>query len=443
MPRFQQWRAAINRRPHNRLVALTAGLTMAATLVVTGTGANHAARELAVALPTQPAPAVITGPASPTWENVGIRAGDTLARILTTRGQTSATVHAVMTAGPAAKTLTTIRAGNTLKLATDSAGEVHEISYAPDPYRVVSIRRNEQGGFDSEVIEKPTLNITRFATGTIESSLFDAGKQAGVSDTVILEMADVFGYDIDFALEVQQGDSFRVMYEEILVDGEKVRDGDVLAAEFTNQGRTLHAIRFKAADGRAGYYTPEGLAMRKAFLRSPVDFARISSRFTTRRFHPILHTFRAHKGVDYAAARGTPVKATANGRIEYAGNKGAYGRAVIIRHGNQQSTLYGHMNGFAKNVRAGARVEQGQIIGYVGSTGLASGPHLHYEFRVNGVHMNPLKMKSLPAAPIAGADKAAFLAEAGRLVAMLDNFAGRTAVAQASVGKKSSVTADL
>lgn len=443
MSRFQQWRAAINRRPHNRTIALAAGLAMAATLVVTGTGANHAARELSVALPTQPAPAATTGPASPTWESVSIRAGDTLAGILTLRGQTPATIHAVMTAGPAAKTLTAIRAGNTLQLATGSAGEIDEISYAPDPYRAINIRRNGQGGFDSEVIEKSTLTVTRFAAGTIESSLFDAGKQAGVSDTVILEMADVFGYDIDFALEVQQGDSFRVMYEEILVDGEKVRDGDVLAAEFTNEGKTYRAIRFKTADGRGGYYTPDGIAMRKAFLRSPVDFARISSRFTTRRFHPILHTFRAHKGVDYAAARGTPVKATANGRIEYAGNKGAYGRAVIIRHGSQQSTLYGHLNGFAKNVRAGARVEQGQVIGYVGSTGLASGPHLHYEFRVNGVHMNPLKMKSIPAAPIAGTDKAAFLAEAGRLVAMLDNFAGRTAVAGADTRTKNSVTADL
>ncbi|MFZ5756263.1 MAG: M23 family metallopeptidase [Pseudomonadota bacterium] len=376
------------------------------------------------------------------WETVSVRTGDTLARILTSRGHTSATVHQIVQSGPAGKELTSIRAGTTIKLATDPSGQVSEISYAPDPYRVVTVRRNESSGtFESEIIEKPTVSVTRFAEGVIDESLFAAGKRAGISDTVILEMADVFGYDIDFALEVQQGDSFRVVYEEVLVDGVRVRDGEVLAAEFINEGTTYRAVRYTTANGRTGYYTPEGFAMRKAFLRTPVDFARISSRFSRARFHPVLHTMRAHKGVDYAAARGTPIKATADGRVEYAGNKGGYGRVIILQHGNKQSTLYAHMDRFAKNVHSGARVVQGQVIGYVGASGLASGPHLHYEFRVNGMHVDPLRVKTAPADPIAASEKPAFLAEAGRLVAMMDSYSGRTAVAQRNT--KQPGTADL
>lgn len=364
------------------------------------------------------------------WEGIKVRAGDTLARILTSRGHASTTVHQIIESGPGGKALGNIKAGTTIKIGTDHDGSLAEISYSPDPYRVVSIKRTESGNYESNVVEKPTITVTRFAEGTINNSLFASGKHAGISDTVILEMADAFSYDIDFALEVQQGDSFRVMYEEILVDGVKVRDGEVLAAEFTNQGKTYSAVRYKPAKGNAGYYTPEGLAMRKAFLRTPVDFARISSGFSKSRYHPVLHTVRAHKGVDYAAARGTPVRATADGRIEYAGNQGGYGRVVILRHNGSQSTLYGHLNGFAKNIRNGGRVTQGQIIGYVGSTGLASGPHLHYEFRVNGVHVDPLKVKTTQADPIAAAERPAFMAESSRLLAMMAGFSNNTAVAQ-------------
>ena len=378
------------------------------------------------------------------WETVGVRAGDTLARILTTRGHTPATVHQIVESGPAGKELSSIRVGTTLKLATDHSGQVSEISYAPDPYRVVTVRRNESSGaFESEVIEKPTVTVNRFAEGVIEDSLFGAGQRAGISPTVILEMADAFGYDIDFALEVQQGDSFRVVYEEILVEGVRVRDGEVLAAEFINNGKTYRAVRYETANGRAGFYTPEGFAMRKAFLRTPVDFARISSRFTSARFHPVLHKMRAHKGVDYAAARGTPIKATADGSVEYLGNKGGYGRVIILRHGNKQTTLYAHLDRFGKNVRSGGRVSQGQIIGYVGSSGLASGPHLHYEFRVNGMHVDPLKVKTAQADPIAAAEKQAFLLEANRLVAMLDSYSGRTAVAQIKAPAANNRTAEL
>lgn len=425
---LKSWRDALRVAPYAPAVlALTGVITAATWLLTTATPAVIAEPETPVAA---------AGPAAPQtlWEAIKVRGGDTLARILTSRGHAPLTVHNIVESGPAARELASIKAGATLNVATDTQGELREITYAPDPYRVVNVRRNENGAFESTVVEKPTVTVTRFAEGVVEESLFGAGKQAGVSDTVILEMADAFGYDIDFALEVQQGDTFRVMYEEILVDGVRVRDGLVLAAEFVNRGTTYRAVHYKTADGRGGYYTPEGMAMRRAFLRTPVDFARISSRFSRARMHPVLHTMRAHKGVDYAAGRGTPVKATADGSIQYAGNKGGYGRVVILRHGNQQTTLYAHLDRFAQNVRSGGRVKQGQVIGYVGASGLASGPHLHYEFQVNGRHVDPLKVKTSQAAPIAAAEKQAFLAEAGRLVAMLDGYSGRTAVAQANVG---------
>jgi murein DD-endopeptidase MepM/ murein hydrolase activator NlpD len=365
------------------------------------------------------------------YESVTITAGDSLARVLLKRGHDASTVQQIVESGSGGSELANLKANTTLTIGVDPTGQLREISYAPDLLREVRVQRNEGGLFESSVTEKPTVSVTRYADGVIEDSLFASGKRAGVSDTTILELADAFSYDIDFALEVQPGDSFKVIYEEVLVEDTKIGEGPVLAAEFTNQGKTYRAVRFVSAGGRAGFYTPEGMAMRKAFLRTPVDFARISSRYTNRRLHPVLNTVRAHRGVDYAAARGTPVRATGDGKIEFAGNKGGYGRVLIIRHHGSQSTLYAHLNGFAKNIRSGARVAQGQIIGYVGSTGLASGPHLHYEFRVNGVHVDPLKVKTTQAVSIAAAEKAAFLSESSRLVAMLDGRGGKTAVAQA------------
>lgn len=367
---------------------------------------------------------------SNTHETVTIRPGDTLARLLTARGYDAATVHSIVESGAGGSELANLKVDTTLTLSVSSDGRISEVSYTPDRLREVTVSRDASGAFISSVSEKQTVAVTRYADGTIEDSLFASGKRAGVSDGIILAMADAFSYDIDFALEVQPGDRFKVLYEEVLVDGLKLSDGPVLAAEFSNQGKTYRAVRFVAKDGRAGFYTPEGMAMRKAFLRTPVDFARISSRYTTRRLHPVLNTVRAHRGVDYAAARGTPVRATGDGKIEFAGNKGGYGRVLIVRHHGNQSTLYAHLNGFAKNIRSGARVSQGQVIGYVGSTGLASGPHLHYEFRVNGVHVDPLKVKTTQAMPIAAAEKAAFLAQSSRLVALLDGRGGNSAVAQ-------------
>src|SRR6202051_2938846 len=229
----------------------------------------------------------------------------------------------------------------------------------------------------------------RSPTPPIASSLFQAAEAADISDVVALKLANVFAWDIDFVLDIREGDRFTAVYEQIYQDGKYLRDGEVLAAEFVNNGKVYRAVRFVSDSGSAGYYTPTGLAMRKAFLRAPVDFTRVSSAFNPHRQHPILNTIRGHMGTDYAAPTGTPVHAAGDGRVSFAGVRGGYGKAIVLAHSNSVSTLYGHMSRFAKKLKVGSHVNQGEVIGYVGMTGLATGPHLHYEYLMNGVHMNP------------------------------------------------------
>ena len=282
-------------------------------------------------------------------------------------------------------------------------------------------------GYHVQAIEREYDRRIAYSQGRIEDSLFLAGQRAGMAESVIMELASIFGWDIDFALDIRGGDEFRVVYEELWLDGEKTGNGDILAAEFINQGRTVRAVRYTSPDGKTSYYTPEGLNMRKAFLRSPVDFRRISSRFGKRK-HPILNSMRMHTGVDYAAARGTPVRATGDGKIIYRGRKGGYGKTVIIKHGSSYTTLYAHLNNYNRKAPSGSRVRQGQVIGYVGSTGRATGPHLHYEFRVHGAHRNPLTVKLPSASPIDKRYKNDFINQTRGLIAQLEGLR-RTQVA--------------
>jgi len=239
------------------------------------------------------------------------------------------------------------------------------------------------------------------ASGKIKSSLFLAAQDAGISQNVIMELANIFGWDIDFALDIRKGDSFTVLYEELYRNGEKISDGKILAAEFINDGKAYRAVRYtNPQTNRSEYFTPDGKSMRKAFLRSPVDFTRISSRFTVNRYHPILHKFRSHKGVDYAAKRGTPVHAAGDGKVIFKGKKGGYGKVMIVQHGSKYTTLYAHLKTYNRKLRVGSKVKQGQTIAYVGSSGLATGPHLHYEFRVNGTHRNPLTVRLPVSSPV-------------------------------------------
>lgn len=235
-------------------------------------------------------------------------------------------------------------------------------------------------------------------TAEIRYSLFGATDAAGIPDSVATGLADIFGGDIDFHRDLRKGDRFSVVFESITHQGRMVRSGKILAAEFVNNGKAYSAIWFETVPGQGGYYTAEGKNIRKAFLRSPLEFSRVTSGFTTARFHPVLQKWRAHKGTDYGAPVGTRIKATGDGTVEFVGTQGGYGKVVILRHQGRYTTLYGHLSGFVSGLKKGSRVSQGDVIGYVGATGLASGPHLHYEFRINDVHQNPLSV-ALPTAP--------------------------------------------
>ena len=255
--------------------------------------------------------------------------------------------------------------------------------------------------------------------GTINASLSLAGKNAGLSNELILQLTNIFAWDIDFATNLHHGDQFTVVYEETRI-GNNSSESQIIAAEFVNQGRILTAIRYKDSEGQVNYYSPEGKPMRKAFLSTPVDFVRISSGFDTHRKHPILNRIRAHKGVDYAARTGTPVKSAGDGEVIFRGRKGGYGQVMIVKHGEHYETLYAHLSDFKKGLENGDQVKQGEVIGYVGQTGLATGPHLHYEFRVDGIHRNPEKLNLAQSLPIHAEKLADFKAQTQPLLAQLN-----------------------
>jgi murein DD-endopeptidase MepM/ murein hydrolase activator NlpD len=255
--------------------------------------------------------------------------------------------------------------------------------------------------------------------GTINSSLSLAGQRAGLPNELILQLTNIFAWDIDFATNLHHGDQFTVVYEQTGI-GNHSSDSQIIAAEFVNQGRILTAIRYKDSEGHINYYSPEGKPMRKAFLSTPVDFVRISSGFDTHRKHPILNRIRAHKGIDYAARTGTPVKSAGDGEVVFRGRKGGYGQVMIVKHGEHYETLYAHLSDFKKGLESGDRVKQGEVIGYVGQTGLATGPHLHYEFRVDGVHRNPETLNLAHSLPLHEEVLADFKAQTQPLLAQLN-----------------------
>jgi murein DD-endopeptidase MepM/ murein hydrolase activator NlpD len=278
----------------------------------------------------------------------------------------------------------------------------------------------DDSGFQAQILKEPLETRPRTISATIDSSLFEAVTGAGAHDQTALALADIFAWDIDFVLDIQPGDSFTITYEELFRDGKYLQDGPILAARFVNQGHEYLAVRYVSPSGAVGYYTPDGHSMRKAFLRAPLEFTRISSRFDLHRHHPILNLIRAHKGIDYAAPIGTPVKAAGDGRVIFAGQKGGYGNVVEIDHARGIVTVYGHLSRFARGTRPGAHVTQGSVIAYVGMTGLATGPHLHYEYRVNGVHKNPQTVGLPDAVPIDEQLRPDFLSKTEPLLATLN-----------------------
>jgi len=366
----------------------------------------------------QPAPIVATQTKAAQQKRIKLKNGDSLAAVFSRNHYAASELHAIMALGKPTRDLRRIRAGQHIILQGNSAGKLTGLIYERDRFNSLKVSLGSKGFTAKELVRKPEIR-TAYGSGEITQSLFVAGKQAGLETALVMDLANIFGWDIDFALDIRQGDKFRVVYETQYLDGEKVRNGNILAAEFINKGKTYRAVRYVSANGHSDYYSPDGRNTRKAFLRTPVDFRRISSRFGKRK-HPVLKGWRLHRGVDYVAKRGTPIRATGDGKIIHRGRKGGYGKTVIIRHGGKYSTLYAHMSSYNRKARHGSKVKQGQVIGYVGATGRVTGTHLHYEFRVNGVHRNPLTVKLPSASSINKRFKQDFLNQTRGLLAQLD-----------------------
>jgi len=378
-----------------------------------------------------PAEEKVVAPKEPAWQELTIKTGDNLSGVFSRAGLNDRDLYELFDGNKSAKDLRNLAVGQKMSFLVDNEGKLKELKYSKNTLDSIKFTRTASGFTSQESSLKPEIRYS-FRQGTINSSLFMSGKQAGLPNNLTMELADIFGWDIDFALDIKKGDEFKVMFEEQYLNGKKIGTGSILSAEFTNDGTTYRAVRYTNKDGATKYFTPDGKGMNKAFLRTPVDFARISSEFSLGRLHPVLNTIRAHKGTDYAASTGTPIRATGDGKVILAGRKGGYGNCVIIQHGQGYETLYGHMNNFAKGISTGSRVSQGQVIGYVGQTGLATGPHLHYEFHMNGEVRNPVTVPLPQAFGIASNEKSRFMAATQTLVAKLDAFekASRLAMAE-------------
>lgn len=359
-----------------------------------------------------------------------VRSGDNLAKIFTRMGLNQGLLDEIIHSNKTSAKWTQLKPGHELKAWVDAHGEFLALSYPVSLVETLEAKRIDDR-IRCELVSQPVERRIVQKSGVIQSSLFASADRAGLSDAMTMKLASIFGWDIDFALEVRPGDTFAVVYQEDWVKDTKVHDGDILAAEFVNAGTVHRAVRYEVGPGMVDYYSPDGQEMRKAFMRTPVKFNRISSGFTMSRWHPLLQTWRAHKGVDYTAPTGTPVMAVGKGEVSFKGEQSGYGNVVMLQHGEIYTTVYGHLSGFAKDLKKGSLVKQGQVIGYVGQTGLASGPHLHYEFRVKGTHQDPLTVKLPKSLPLPGRQLKEFRSKTAPLLAKLD--AGhRTELAQES-----------
>lgn len=391
------------------------------------------------ALASAPSLPALAVPEERPWIDITVKPGETFSTLIEAQGMLRSDWLEVLALGGDTDRLKRLRVGDRLQLRADEDGRLDELAYALDEINTLQVRRID-GRLQALTLAADVETQEHQAHGVITSSLFAAGAASGLSDRLIMEMAEIFGYDIDFALDLREGDRFSVIYETLYRDGEKLRDGRILAAEFINQRRVLQAFRHEDTEGNGGYYSAKGESLRTAFRRTPLDFARISSHFNLQRRHPILNTIRAHKGVDYAARTGTPIRSTGDGRVAFMGVKGGYGRTVVIKHGAQYETLYAHMSRFRPGLKTGQRVSQGQVIGYVGATGLATAPHLHYEFRVHGVHKNPVTVPLPRATPLSAQQLAAWQPRVQSWVAQLETLSEQRVAQRADGAKTTSAT---
>ena len=322
------------------------------------------------------------------WQNIEVKSGDNLSAIFSKVGLSDQDLFRVLNSSDEAKVLNRVYPGYKLDFLIPDDGELEQLRLLKSPLEGYLFTLNNNNYDVESIVNFPQLKPA-FKVGTIADSLFMAGQREQIPAVTIMEMANIFGGVIDFILDPRTGDDFSILYEEKFLDDEFIGHGDILATQYTNQGKTFTAVRYIDEEGEVGFYNADGESMRKAFLRSPLDVFRISSNFNPNRRHPILNTIRAHKGTDYAAPRGTPIRATSDGQVTRASRYGSFGNLVIIKHAGGFETKYAHLSKYGNGIKKGKRVRQGDIIGYVGSTGGATGPHLHYEFLMSGVHQNP------------------------------------------------------
>ena len=351
---------------------------------------------------------------------LNVNSGDTMEKLFRKNNLSLGHLMSIAELDEAKTRFRRIKPGDVFEVTHDN-GQVISLYSQLDLTSALQIDKQE-AGFAAKIVDRPIEIRKRMAHGVIDTSLFESAAAADLSDKVIMNIAGIFAWDVDFVLDIRQGDDYYVQFEEIWQDDAYVSDGEIIAAEFNNNGRTIQAIRFKDDNQHSEYFTPSGDSVRKAFIRAPVDFTRISSNFNPNRKHPILNKIRARRGVDYAAPRGTPIKASGDGKVIFRGAKSGYGKTVILQHGGNITTLYAHMSSYVLKVGVGRRVRQGQTIGFVGKTGLATANHLHYEYRLNGVHRNPRTVDLPDAEPIDEQYRKKFMAVAEPILKELEQY---------------------
>jgi murein DD-endopeptidase MepM/ murein hydrolase activator NlpD len=350
-------------------------------------------------------------PHSDTTRTVRVQSGDSLSVIFSRLGLSAQEASNVIALGSQAAPLEKMRPGDTLDIQIAADQSLKGINYQIAPNQSLSITRDADNQLTANQIVLPVETRLATAEGQIDSSLYQSAIDAGLSANMVLQLADIFGWKINFLKDVQNGDHFRIVYEEKFVQGKRVQTGNVMAAEFTNAGKVFQAVHYTTPEGKAGYYEPNGASLGRGFLRYPVEFSRISSKFSLARLHPIYDRIKPHKGVDFAAPTGTPIHAAGAGKVEFVGWQHGYGKVVKIKHDGGYETVYGHMSRFNDALKKGSTVAMGQTIGFVGMTGDATGPHLHYEFHVNGVYTDPLIAKMPEANPIPSKYRKDFLTQ--------------------------------
>ena len=395
----------------------SAGITVSAAVIAVNNAVPPTVAATSTVISPIPANTATHEAVSP-WELIEIAKGDSLVRIFKRLGLGSAQAITISELHDA-KPLSHLRPGPYLKIRRDG-DDLLSLQYQPDSAHYLRIESADDH-YQAEMVKRQFQIKQREAVIEITDSLYQSARRAQLPDSVTYRLVGIFQWQVDFSTDIRKGDLLTLVYEERFLDEKKVGNGPILAASLETGGTTYHAIRHTLSDGSGQYYTSDGKSLRGTFLRAPIANPRVTSSFSYKRLHPVLKIRRPHLGVDYGAARGTPVIATADGKIVRASRKGGYGKTIIIRHGQKYHTLYGHLSRYANGIRKGRSIKQGQVIGYVGTTGLSTGPHLHYELHVDGKPRNPRKIKTPRTASVSSKEKPAFIQHANDWVVRLES----------------------